>query len=166
MPIWWVGAGVLRPCLLLLQSQSSAHKCCSGDVASYVTHSFEVRSLGRRASLVAQIVKNLPGVQETQVRSLGREVPLEKGMATHSSNLAWRIPWTEEAGRLQSTRLQRVGHDWATNTLTRYFGMWGEEDQWGFLATQIPLTWVFGGHRQRADELQLFKSSKTSEFRH
>ena len=106
-PIWWVGAGVRRPCLLLLQSQSSAHKCCSGNV----THSFEVRSLGRRASLVAQIVKNLPGVQETHVRSLGREDPLEKGMATHSSNLAWRIPWTEEAGRLQSTRLQRVGHD-------------------------------------------------------
>ena len=89
------------PCLFLLQSQSSAHKRCSGNVASYVTHSFEVRSLGRRASLVAQIVKNLPGVQETQVRSLGREDPLEKGTATHSGIHAWRIPWTEEPGGLQ-----------------------------------------------------------------
>ena len=50
------------------------------------------------------------------VGSLGREDPLEKGMATHSSILAWRIPWTEEPGRLQSTRLQRIGHAWATNT--------------------------------------------------
>ena len=54
------------------------------------------------ASLVAQMVKNLPAMQETRVWSLGWEDPLEKGMATHSSILAWRIPWTEEAGRLQS----------------------------------------------------------------
>ena len=54
-----------------------------------------------RASLVAQMVKNLPAVQETWARSLGLEDPLEKGMATHSSILAWRIPWTEEPGRLQ-----------------------------------------------------------------
>ena len=54
------------------------------------------------ASLMAQRVKNLPGMQETQVRSLGQEDPLEKGMATHSSILAWRIPWTEEPGGLQS----------------------------------------------------------------
>ena len=53
-------------------------------------------------SLVAQMVKRLPGMQETQVRSLGQEDPLEKGMATHSSMLAWRIPWREEPGRLQS----------------------------------------------------------------
>ena len=52
-----------------------------------------------RASLVAQMVKNLPAVQETQVQFLGREDPLEKEMATHSSTLAWRIPWTEELGR-------------------------------------------------------------------
>ena len=62
-------------------------------------------------SLVAQSVKNLPAMQETWVRSLGQEDPLEKEMATHSSILAWRIPWTEEPGGLQSTRLQRVGHD-------------------------------------------------------
>ena len=62
------------------------------------------------ASLVAQSVKNLPVVQETQVRSLGGEDPLEKEMANHSSILAWKIPWTEDPGRLQSMGLQRVGH--------------------------------------------------------
>ena len=65
------------------------------------------------ASLVAQKkrVKNLPAMQETQVPSLGQEDPLEKGMATHSSTLAWRIPWTEEPGGLHSMGLQRAGHD-------------------------------------------------------
>ena len=62
-------------------------------------------------NLVAQIVKNLPVMQETQVHSLGWEDPLDKGMATHSSILAWRHPWTEEPGGLQSMGLQRVGHD-------------------------------------------------------
>ena len=63
------------------------------------------------ASLVAQTVKNLPAVQETQVRSLGQEDPLEKVLASHSSILAWRIPWTEEPDRLQSMGSQRVRHD-------------------------------------------------------
>ena len=58
------------------------------------------------ASLVAQMLKNLPVMQETQVQSLGLEDPLEKGMATHSSILAWEIPWTEEPGGLQSTGSQ------------------------------------------------------------
>ena len=62
-------------------------------------------------SLVAQRLKRLPGMRETQVRSLGREDPLEKEMATHSSTLAWRIPWREEPGVLQSMGSQRVGHD-------------------------------------------------------
>ena len=61
------------------------------------------------ASLVAQTVKNLPAVQETWVWSLGQEDPMEEGMATHSSILAWRIPWTEEPGGLQSMGLPRVG---------------------------------------------------------
>ena len=65
----------------------------------------------RGASLVAQMLKNLPAMQETQVLSLGREDPLEKGISTHSSVLAWKIPWTEEPGGLQSTGLQRVSHD-------------------------------------------------------
>ena len=60
---------------------------------------------------MAQRVKRLPAMQETQVQSLGWEDPLEKEMATHSSIFAWRIPWTEESGRLQSTGSQRVGHD-------------------------------------------------------
>ena len=59
---------------------------------------------------MAQVVKNLPATWETWVRSLGQEDPLEKGMATHFSILVWRIPWTEEPGRLQSVGLQRVGH--------------------------------------------------------
>ena len=63
------------------------------------------------ASLVAQTVKRLPAMLETLVRSLGREDPLEKGMATHPSTLAWKISWTEEPCRLQSMESQRVGHD-------------------------------------------------------
>ena len=57
------------------------------------------------------MVKRLPTVQETRIRSLGREGPLGKEMGTHSSTLAWKIPWTEEPGSLQSMGLQRVGHD-------------------------------------------------------
>ena len=64
------------------------------------------------------MVKNLPVMQETQVHSLGQEDPLEKRIATHSSVLAWRTPWTEEPGELQSMGLQRVRHDRATNTHT------------------------------------------------
>ena len=60
---------------------------------------------------MAQTVKNLPVMQETQVQSLGQENPPEEGMATHSSILAWRIPWTEEPGGVQSIGSRRVGHD-------------------------------------------------------
>ena len=63
---------------------------------------------------MAQLVKNPPAMQETQVRSLDREDPLEKETATHSDILAWKIPWTEEPGRLQSMGLQRVRHDLVT----------------------------------------------------
>ena len=66
-------------------------------------------------SLVAQTVKRLPTMQETRVQSPGREDPLEKAMATHSSTLAWKIPWMEKPGRLQSTGSQRVGRDRATS---------------------------------------------------
>ena len=62
-------------------------------------------------SLVAQMVKRLPTMPKTQVQSLGQEDPLEKAMATYSSILAWKIPWMEEPGRLQSMGLLRVGHD-------------------------------------------------------
>ena len=84
-------------------------------------HSFHLCSvlqwpifLGVLGFPVAQTIKNLPAMQKTQVQFLGREDPLEKGMATHSSILAWRIPWTEEPCRLQSMGSQRVRHNWAT----------------------------------------------------
>ena len=64
-----------------------------------------------RTSLVAPLVKILPAMQETWVQPLGWEDSLEEGMATHSSTLEWRIPWTEEPDRLQSMGLHRVGHD-------------------------------------------------------
>ena len=65
----------------------------------------------KRTSLVAQMVKCLSTMQETRVRTLGWEDPLEKEMAIHSRTIAWKIPWTEEPGRLQSMGSQRVGHD-------------------------------------------------------
>ena len=73
----------------------------------------EVSKAGKRAeiSLVAQMVKDLPATQETRVQSLGWDDPLEKGMATHSNILAWKIPWTEEPGGLQSMGSQIVRHD-------------------------------------------------------
>ena len=76
------------------------------------------------ASLVAQSVKNLPAVQETRVQSLGWEDPLEKEMAPHSSTFAWKIPWTEEPGRLQSMGSWRVGHEWATSLSLFTFMHW------------------------------------------
>jgi len=75
------------------------------------TSTFGLSTLFNWASLIAQLVKSLSEVQETLVPFLGWEDPLEKGMATHSSILAWRIPWTEEPGGLQSMGSHRVGHD-------------------------------------------------------
>ena len=86
-------------------------------VGSYVqfqkitTKGFAMR--GQRGE-TERSVKTLPAVQETWVQSLGQEEPLEKGMAAHSSILAWRIPWTEEPGGLQSMGSERVGHNWVT----------------------------------------------------
>ena len=77
--------------------------CASSSLAFHMMYS--------RASLVAQRLKRLPATWETWVRSLGREDPLEKEMPTHSSILAWRIPWREESGRLQTMGSQRVGHN-------------------------------------------------------
>ena len=89
--------------------------------------------------VIAQTVKNLPIMWETWVWSLGQEDPLENGMATHSSVLAWRIPWTEEPGGLQSMGLQRVRNNWATNTfiftLRTLFGialLWDWNENWCF----------------------------------
>ena len=66
---------------------------------------------------MAQKLKRVPPMRETQVQSLGREDPLEKEMVIHSSTIAWKIPWTKEPGRLQSMGSQRVGYDWATSLL-------------------------------------------------
>ena len=75
--------------------------------------------LHMRTSLMAQRLKRPPPMRETRVRSLGQEDPLEKEMAIHSSILAWRILWTENPSRLQSTGSQRVGHDWVTSPSPR-----------------------------------------------
>ena len=78
----------------------------------YIFLDFKVKKKAKtNMELVTQMVKCLPAVQETWVQSLGWKDPLEKEMATHSSTLAWKIPWTEEPGRLQSMGLQRVRHD-------------------------------------------------------
>ena len=76
---------------------------------------------GSWASLVVQMIKNLPAVWETRVRSLGQEDALEEGMATHSHILTWKIPRTEEPGGLQSIGSQRVRHDWTTNSSLFFF---------------------------------------------
>ena len=77
---------------------------------------------GQGASLLAQMVKNLPAMQETWIWSLGQEDHLEKDTATHSSILTWEIPWAGEAGGPQSKGSQRVGHNWVTNTHARTGG--------------------------------------------
>ena len=79
--------------------------------APLTAHFMLITRLSIRASLIAQLVKNLPAVQEAWVRSLGREDPLEKEMATHSSIIVWKISWTEEPGGLQSMGWQRVSHN-------------------------------------------------------
>ena len=75
-------------------------------------HIFMIPFLEWRAFLVAQMLKNLPAMLETQVWSLDQEDPLEKEMAIHSGILVWRVPWREEPGGLQSIGSQRVGYDW------------------------------------------------------
>ena len=87
-------------------------------VFSLVYNSHESLFLNYRASLEAQTAKNPPAMGETWVQSLGWEDTLEEGMATHSSILAWRIPWTEEPGKIQSMKWQRVGHDRVTKCST------------------------------------------------
>ena len=88
----------------------------------------------KHASLVAQTIKHLPAMWETWVWSVGQEDPLEKEMATHSSTLAWKIPWTEEPGRLQSMWLQRVGHDWAISLTITIQG-------WSLWLSNVKVKW-------------------------
>ena len=87
-------------------------------ISSYKAHP-KMFNVGQVGFPVAQMVKNLPATQEIWVWSPGQEDPLEKGMATHSSILAWRIPWAEEPGGLQSMGWQRVRHNWVTNAHTK-----------------------------------------------
>ena len=84
-------------------------------------------------SLVAQTVKHLSTMWETQVQSLGWEDPLEKEMAIHSSTIAWKIPWTEEPGRLQSMGLQRAGHNCVTSLSV----------SWLFTSVYLFYVWIF-----------------------
>ena len=105
----------------------------------YIISEYYSSILPCKASLIAQLVKNLPAVQETQVWSLGWEDPLEKEMVTHSSILAWKISWTEEPGGLQFMGLQRIRHNWETNT---------------YLLTSPAKTWV----------LYIFQSSTLYHF--
>ena len=104
----------------------SGEDSLEGDVATPLQYSW--------TSLMAQTVKTLPAVQETWVWPLGWEDTLEKAMATHSSILAERLPWTEEAGGLQTLGLQRVGHDWVTNTFS--FHSLGEGAEQGEISIQ------------------------------
>ena len=85
-----------------------------------------LNALEERASLVAQMVKNPPAIQEIQVRSLGWEVPLKEGMATHSSIHAWRIQWTEEPGGLQAIGSHRVEHNWSNLSQQSIHSPWRE----------------------------------------
>ena len=95
------------------------------------------------ASLVAQTVTSLPALRRTQVRSLGQDDPLKKEMATCSSILAWKIPWMEEPGRLESMGLQRVGHDWATWLHMLMGKSWGRKGE----------GWAEGAQSLRKQEL-------------
>ena len=85
----------------------------SSDFSSHTDKSYfpQLSMILEWTFLVAWMVKNLPAVQEIRVQFLGREGPLEEGMAAHSSIIAWRLSWTEEPGELQSMESQRIGHD-------------------------------------------------------
>jgi len=106
MTCFWYNVLILKLCPL-----GWFFPCCDAVISHYSEDS-------PGASLVGQMTKNLPAMQETLVRSLGWEDTLEKGIATHFSIFALRTPWTEEAGVLQSMRLQRIGNDRANNTFT------------------------------------------------
>ena len=136
-----------------------------------INFDYSLEGLVLRASLVAQMVKNLPAMWESQVWSLGWEDLLEKVIATHSNILAWRIPWTAEPGKLQSMGWQRVRHHWATNTHThkhtpifwqpdanswligKYLDAgkdWGQEKR-GMTEDEI-VGWYHGLHRHESEQ--------------
>ena len=90
------------------------------------------------ASLMAWMVNSVIALQETWLWSPSLDVPLEKGMATHSSILTWRIPWTEEPGKLQSMTFQRFGHDWVTDTFTLLYCHHAGRVMWAKLNFLLP----------------------------
>ena len=116
----------------------------------YSASRFELHLGYSGASMVAQMVKCLPATWETQVWSLGWEDALEKEMVPHSSTLAWKVPWTQEPGGLQSMGSQRVGHDWVTSyTRLQYIPivvtshcLWWLADQPFFIAEWYLLVWI------------------------
>ena len=127
-------------------------------------------------SQVAQWIKNLPSMQKMWDQSLGQEDPLEKGMAVHSSLLTWRIPWTEEPSRLQPMGLQRVGHDWATDTTTTticFIGsLWGQMSHWmgknfkthKVLSTFRESLWLCYSHPTKAAAVGKTASSSSAKW--
>ena len=96
-------------------SQKSRHHWVTEHAHPHMHQFIRKDTTQEQASPVAQMVKHLPAMWETWVRSLGWEDPLEKEMATHSTIFVWKIPWKEEPGKLQSMGSQRVGHNWATS---------------------------------------------------
>ena len=115
-----------------------------------LSHFLTVTEQSLKASLVAQMLKRLPSMQEIWVRSLGQEDPLEKEMATHPSILAWIIPWTEEPGGLQSKGSQRVRYDWTTSLHFSHFSrVWLFVTLWA-VACQAPLSMWFPRQEYRS----------------
>ena len=107
-----------RLCIKWITNENQLYSTGSSTQCSVVTsmgRKYQKEGIYANIELVAQMMTNLRAMWETQDQFLGREDPLEKGMAIHSSVLAWRIPWTEEPGRLQAMECQRVGHNRATN---------------------------------------------------
>ena len=113
------------------------------------------------ASLAAQMVKNLPAMQETWVPSLGQEDPLKKRMAICSSILAWRIPWTEEPGGLQSMALQRASHDWVTKHACMNLPLQESNHMLLHLLT-FNIPWESSGWRAEMKFSVLWKTGRTS----
>ena len=107
--MWFQHIGIYGICEYMISLSIYTYMCVCVCVYIYIYIPTDISIL--ISNLVAQMVKNLPVIQETHVRSLGQEDPPEKEMATHSSILAWQMPWTEEPGGLQSTGSQRVRHD-------------------------------------------------------
>ena len=162
MNVWWMSiynseskieTGSLKVNFCLSTKHTHRHRICHILFAPTLNLKFIQCYI---SPLVAQKVKNLPAMQETQVWSLGWEDPLEEGMATYSSILAWRILWTEGPGWLQFVGLQRVGHDWATNTFTYLSTMW-----WGFL--KLTLENSFESVLMRWMKLEPIIQSKVSQ---